>query len=241
MAAFIQSKWKLATAPQVVPNFMDVPEIPAPLPGLDETQRIVCAGRLERFKGQDTLVKAFARIAASHPRAQLHIIGPDQWSQTESFAQVVDQLVPDAEVRSRIILTGPQPLAQVQEELRRAAVAVVCSSGFESFSFSTLEAMAAARPIIGSRVGAIPELLDDGRCGLIAAPGNVPQFAEQLDRVLADRVLSQQLSLAAHARARRRYDTQVAIPMMISQFKHAREIFLGVEDLPRANCAPQAA
>jgi glycosyltransferase involved in cell wall biosynthesis len=241
MAAFIQSKWKLATAPQVVPNFMDVPEMPAPLPGLDETQRIVCAGRLERFKGQDTLVKAFARIAASHPSAQLHIIGPDQWSQTESFAQVVDQLVPDAEVRSRIILTGPQPLAQVQEELRRAAVAVVCSSGFESFSFSTLEAMAAARPIIGSRVGAIPELLDDGRCGLIAAPGNVPQFAEQLDRVLADRVLSQQLSLAAHARARRRYDTQVAIPMMISQFKHAREIFLGVEDLPRANCAPQAA
>jgi glycosyltransferase involved in cell wall biosynthesis len=132
-------------------------------------------------------------------------------------------------------------LAQVQEELRRAAVAVVCSSGFESFSFSTLEAMAAARPIIGSRVGAIPELLDDGRCGLIAAPANVPQFAEHLERLLSDRDLSQRLSLAAHARARRRYDTQVAIPMMIRQFKHAREIFLGVEDLPRANCAPQAA
>jgi glycosyltransferase involved in cell wall biosynthesis len=220
---------------------MDVPEDPAPLPGSDEPQRIVCAGRLERFKGQDTLVKAFARIAADHPRAQLHIIGPDQWSQTETFANVVDQLVTDADIRRRIILTGPQPLAQVQQELRRAAVAVVCSSGFESFSFSTLEAMAAARPIIGSRVGAIPELLDDGRCGLIAAPGNVPQFAEGLDRLLGNPALSQQLSLAAHARARRRYDTQVAIPLMVRQFKRAREMFHGVGDLPRANCAPQAA
>jgi rhamnosyl/mannosyltransferase len=123
----------------------------------------------------------------------------------------------------------------VQEELRQAAVAVICSSGFESFSFSTLEAMAAARPFIGSRVGAIPELLDNGRCGLIAAPGNVGQFAEQLHKLLKDRGLSQRLALAAHTRARRRYDTQVAIPQMVQQFHLAREIFHGVRDLPRTN------
>jgi glycosyltransferase involved in cell wall biosynthesis len=241
MSAFIGSKWNLATPPVVVPNFMDVPLEAEPLPRADEAQRIVCAGRLERFKGQDTLVKAFARVAARHPLAELHIIGPDQWSTGESFAQVVDQLVPEAEIRRRVVLTGPQPLARVQDELRRAAVAVVCSSGFESFSFSTLEAMAAARPIVGSRVGAIPELLDDGRCGLIAAPGNVAQFAEGLDRLLSDRALSQQLSLAAHERARRRYDTDVAIPQMLRQFKRAREIFYGVEDLPKGNFAIQAA
>jgi glycosyltransferase involved in cell wall biosynthesis len=235
MAHFIQSKWKLPTPPEVVPNFMDVPRAPAPLPPADGPLRVVCAGRLERFKGQDTLVKAFARVAKDHPRAELRIIGPDQWSQSEPFSVVVDQLVPDPEVRRRVVLTGPQPLAQVQEELRQAAVAVICSSGFESFSFSTLEAMAAARPIIGSRVGAIPELLDDGRCGLIAAPGNVAQFAGQLHKLLDDRELSQRLALAAHTRARRRYDTQVAIPAMVQQFHLAREIFHGVRDLPRTN------
>ena len=241
MSAFIQSKWKLAEAPQVVPNFMDVPPDPAPLPRPGEPRRIVCAGRLERFKGQDTLVKAFARVAAQHRDAELHIIGPDQWSTSESFASVVDQLVPEPDIRRRVILTGPQPLARVQEELRRAAIAVVCSSGFESFSFSTLEAMAAARPVIGSRVGAIPELLDDGRCGMIAAPGNVAQFADCLDRLLSDQDLSHRLARAAHDRARRRYDTEVAIPMMVRQFKRAREIFHGVQDLPRGNFAIQAA
>ena len=241
MSAFIGAKWKLPTPPVVVPNFMDVPIAAAPLPHPDEPQRIVIAGRLERFKGQDTLVKAFARVAAKHPTAELHIIGPDQWSTTESFQQVVNQIIPEPEVRRRVVLTGPQPLARVQDELRRAAIAVVCSSGFESFSFSTLEAMAAARPIIGSRVGAIPELLDDGRCGLIAAPGNVAQFADGLDRLLANHDLRQQLATAAHARARRRYDTEVAIPAMLRQFKRAREIFHGVQDLPKSNFAIQAA
>jgi glycosyltransferase involved in cell wall biosynthesis len=241
MAAFITAKWSPQRPIEVVPNFMDVPPIPSPLPGPDEPQRIVIAGRLERFKGQDTLVKAFARVAPRHPRAELHIIGPDQWSTSETFAQVVDQLVHDPDVRRRVILTGPQPLAKVQEELRRAAIAVVCSSGFESFSFSTLEAMAAARPVVGSRVGAIPELLDSGRCGLLAAPGNVAQFADSLDRLLSNPELCQHMATCAHERARQRYDTEVAVPMMLRQFKRAREIYHGVEDLPKGNFAVQVA
>jgi glycosyltransferase involved in cell wall biosynthesis len=241
MAAFIAARWQLAALPQVVPNFMDVPADAAPLPDPDGPQRIVCAGRLERFKGQDTLVKAFARIAANHPRAELRIIGPDQWSEREPFSAVVDHLVPDPDARRRVILTGPMPLASVQAELRAATVAVICSSGFESFSFSTLEAMAAARPIIGSRGGAIPELLDAGRCGLLAAPGNPQQFAEHLDRLLGDRALCERLSQSAHARARTRYDTSVAIPAMVQQFQRAREIFHSAPERPPRELAVQPA
>ena len=222
MAAFIHERWKLPELPTAVPNFMDVPEHPAPLPPIDGPRRIVCAGRLERFKGQDTLVKAFARIAAKHPAAELVLIGPDQWSTKFTFAQLVDRLVPDAGIRRRIHLSGPQPLAQVQDALRGAAIAVVCSAGFESFSFSTLEAMAWARPIVGSRVGAVPELLDDGRCGLTAAPGNVAQFAESLDRLLSDRGLCAKLSAAAHEKARRCYDTSAALPQFVKVFEESR-------------------
>jgi glycosyltransferase involved in cell wall biosynthesis len=144
-------------------------------------------------------------------------------------------------VRRRVVLTGPQPLAQVQDELRRASIAVICSSGFESFSFSTLEAMAAARPIVGSRVGAIPELLDNGNCGLIAAPANVAQFAECLDRLLGDAHLRQHLSKCAHERARARYDTDVAIPAMVRQFNRARELFDPVTTAAKPPLAMQPA
>jgi glycogen(starch) synthase len=225
MAAFIHERWHLAVLPTAVPNFMDVPEHAAPLPPENGRQIIVCAGRLERFKGQDTLVNAFARIAAAHPRAELMLIGPDQWSTRYTFAQLVDRAVPDPAIRARIHLPGPQPLATVQEALRGATIAVICSSGFESFSFSTLEAMAWARPIVGSRVGAIPELLDHGRCGLTVAPGNVAHFAEALESLLTDRHLCEALGTAAHEKAYRCYDTAAALPQFIEVFTKARAAF----------------
>jgi glycosyltransferase involved in cell wall biosynthesis len=234
MAAFMHDRWRLRDMPTAVPNFMNVPEDPAPLPGVDETPRIVCAGRLERFKGQDTLVKAFARIAANHPTAELHLLGPDQWDHRYSFSELVDRLVPDPAVRRRVILTGPVPLAVVQQALRRAAVAVICSSGFESFSFSTLEAMSAARPIVASRVGALPELLDNGRCGLTAAPGNVQQVADALETLLGDRSLCERLSVAAHGRARRCYDTKAALPLFLAAYEEARRRFRGGGAIGRA-------
>jgi glycosyltransferase involved in cell wall biosynthesis len=225
MAAFMADRWRLGRMPLAIPNFMDVPAEAAPLPPADGPQRIVCAGRLERFKGQDTLVRAFARIAGKHPAAELLLIGPDQWSIGTSFGEWVNRWVPQDDVRRRITLTGAWPLPRVQEALRGAAVAVVCSSGFESFSFSTLEAMAHARPVVGSRVGAVPELLDNGRCGLTAAPGNVPQFADALDALLTDRSLCERLGRAAHERAKRFYDTAAVIPAFVQAFKAARDAF----------------
>jgi glycosyltransferase involved in cell wall biosynthesis len=102
---------------------------------------------------------------------------------------------------------------------------VICSSGFESFSFSTLEAMAAARPIIGSRVGAVPELLDNGRCGLTAAPGNVAQLSDALDTLLGDRAMCERLGLLAHGRARERYDTAAALPLFLAAYERAIQRF----------------
>jgi glycosyltransferase involved in cell wall biosynthesis len=225
MRHFITRRWHLAQRPVVIPNFMDVPRFRPPLPDEAEPQRIVCAGRLERFKGQDVLVAAFAMIAAKHPRAQLLLIGPDQWSKKERFAQVVEHLVRDESIRARIQLSGPQPLVSTQDELRRAAIAVVPSTGFESFSFSTLEAMAAGRPTVVSRMGAMPELLDYGRCGMIFSPGDVGELAMSLDRLLSDRELRENFAGCAHERARDVYDTEAVLPEFLSTYELARERF----------------
>ena len=225
MAELMQMRWGLPRRPDVIPNFMDVPAAPASLPPADGPQRILCAGRIERFKGQDALVKAFVRIAARHPRAQLVLLGPDQWSSKTTFAKLVDGWAADQTIRRRIILAGRVSLQQVQDELAAATIAVISSTGFESFSYSTLEAMAAARPIIACRVGAIPELLDHGRCGLLVSPGNVRQLAEAMDLLLGDRSLLQRLAYLAHARALGRYDTRVALPLFLSAYEKARRKF----------------
>ena len=223
MARFMQARWHLAEQPTVIPNFMDVPDQPPPLPGPDEAPRIVCAGRLERFKGQDILVQAFERVARKHPRAKLVLIGPDQWSRKQQFSALVDQLVPDPEVRSRVELQGPQPLATTQEELAKAAIAVVPSPGFESFSFSTLEAMAAGRPTICSRMGAMPELLDYGRCGRIVPPADPVALSEELDYLLSDCSSCEKLGRLAHERAKAMYDTSAVLPLFVQSYERARD------------------
>jgi glycosyltransferase involved in cell wall biosynthesis len=224
MAGFMEKRWMLPERPLVVPNFMDVPDrAPALLPEGD--QRIVCAGRLERFKGQDVLVRAFAELGRRQRRARLVLIGPDQWSRKGGFSDVVDQLAPDPEIRSRIDLRGALPLAETQAELRRAAVAVVPSTGYESFSFSTLEAMAAGRPTVVTRMGAMPELIDYGRCGLIVPPGDHLALAGAIQRLLEDRLLARQVARCAHTRAREMYDTSAVLPAFIETYQMARERF----------------
>lgn len=223
MAVFMKRRWQLAALPRVIPNFMDVPRHAPPLPGEEDVPRIVCAGRIERFKGQDVLVRAFGQIAQRHRRARLILLGPDLWSRAQRFSDVIARLVPDEQIRQRIDLMGARSLEETQTELRRATIAVVPSTGFESFSFSTLEAMAAARPTIISRIGAMPELLDYGRCGLVVTPGDVPDLADSIDRLLYDQDLCVHLSCRAHQRALEVYDTAAVLPQLMQMYESAQQ------------------
>lgn len=217
----VERSWRLARTPLVIPNFMDVPEAPADLPDESAPQRIVCHGRIEPLKGQDTLVKAFALLAYKHPRAQLWLVGPDRSARRSRLSEQLPLLVPDQAVRSRIFMPGAVPLAQIHEHLRAARVCVVPSVGFESFSFSALEAMSAARPTVVARTGALPELIDHETTGLTFPPGNPGELAAAIDRLLADRSFSLSCAQAAHAKARQCYDTRRVLPQMIESYEQA--------------------
>src|SRR5947207_10517860 len=117
----VSKSWKLRRAPMLIPNFMDVPGAPARLPDDSGVQRIVCAGRIEPLKGQDTLARAFAIVAKKYPKAELWILGPDRWGKS-SFAELLVKIVPDAAIRSRIHMPGQVPLAEMGEDLKNARI-----------------------------------------------------------------------------------------------------------------------
>lgn len=70
--------------------------------------------------------------------------------------------------------------------LARAAVAVVPSLSYETFCFAVAEALLAARPVVAARIGAIPELVEHERTGLLAPSGDAHALAEACQRALAD-------------------------------------------------------
>ena len=235
----LSHSWKMRRPPRIVPNFMDVPDTAAPLPPEDGIQNIVCIGRIEPLKGQDILVRAFDTFARKHPRARLQIVGPDRWPGKHRFAELLPTLSPDPEIRARIDLLGTIPLAQIPRILQAARLSVIASRGFESFSFAALEAMSYGRPLVATRVGAIPELIQPEQNGLIVPPENPALLGSAIDRLLQDRPLSEEFGRASHALARERYDTPAVLPQIMSAYEDGSDYFYQVRSAGAERTAQQ--
>lgn len=133
-----------------------------------------CIGTIANFyqtKDLPNLIMAFQRFAQHMPSSVLVIIGDGpQRSDLES-------LIAKLGIQQRVILTGVVPHAG---RYCSAFDTYACSSSKEGFPFSILEAMHAGVPIISTNVGALPEILDNGICGMLVPPSNPAALAEAL-------------------------------------------------------------
>jgi N-acetyl-alpha-D-glucosaminyl L-malate synthase BshA len=86
------------------------------------------------------------------------------------------------------------------------------TSDSESFCLSILEAMCFACPSVSTRVGGIPEVVEDGRSGLLAPPGDAAALASHLEALIDDQPRRRALGLSAQARARERFSPAAIVP-----------------------------
>ncbi|TCJ17941.1 glycosyltransferase family 1 protein [Parasulfuritortus cantonensis] len=89
---------------------------------------------------------------------------------------------------------------ELRDVIDRAAVIVVPSEWYENCPMSVLEAMAYGKPVVGSRIGGIPELVADGETGLLFEPGNKDDLAAAMARLMGAPELRRQLGQAARKR-----------------------------------------
>jgi glycosyltransferase involved in cell wall biosynthesis len=75
----------------------------------------------------------------------------------------------------------------------------VMPSRAEGFGFTNIEAMSFGLPVISSRVGAIPEVIDDGVTGVLVHAGDVSALSSAMERLIADRPLAHRMGEAARA------------------------------------------
>jgi glycosyltransferase involved in cell wall biosynthesis len=134
-----------------IPNFLPRP---APAPGAAAPPHprpyFLFAGRLERIKGAHVLVEAFRKYTAAD--LLLAGIGHDApWLRTLAGGA------------GNICFLGGVPYAELEELIRHAIAVIVPSVGFEVFPTVVLEAYAHGTPVIGHRLGPLPEMLDG--CG----------------------------------------------------------------------------
>lgn len=160
----------------------------------------VCALRKE--KRLDVLLDAFAGLRAGRPGIRLLIVGSGD--RLASLEQQRDRLGLGADC-----VFEPSQV-DVAPWLHKMDIFVLCSDS-ESFPNALLEAMASGCCVVGSRVGGVPELIEDGGSGLLFEPGDVGDLTAKLARVADNENLRTQLACAAARRAREEFSIEAAV------------------------------
>jgi len=158
------------------------------------------------FKGIDHFLEAAGKVAARREDARFLIVGDgDARADFESHAA-------SAGLADRVIFTGFR--LDVAAILAASTVAVLPSLS-EGLSNSLLEAMAAGRPVVATRVGGNPEAVGegDGAGGLLVPPGDAGALADAISALLSDRALRERLGEAARQRVLRLF----SVPRMLRE------------------------
>jgi D-inositol-3-phosphate glycosyltransferase len=177
--------------------------------GRDQCERVVLfVGRIEQIKGIDVLLRALGRLFSRHPDLRsdvcLLVVGGaldpgDDAPETEKILEL-RRLVHEHRMEANVNFVGS--LDQEKLALYYAA-ADVCAvpSLTESFGLVALEAMACGTPVVGTRVGGLQTLIEDGESGLLVPPGDDEALAEAIAQVLTDHRLRMHLAHGARSRA----------------------------------------
>jgi len=163
-------------------------------------------GRMDPIKGATVLAEAFVRLARTRPdaRDRLRLMYIGDGPELSKVRDVLDA----AGVADLAWLPGAR--ADVPALLRGMDVFVLPSLG-EGISNTVLEAMASGLPVVATRVGGNPELVDEGLTGALAAPGDARALAAAIAGYLDDRTLRE-----AHGRAaRERVEAHFSLAAMV--------------------------
>jgi len=149
-----------------------------------DTFPIGAIGRLERWKGFDLVIQAFAMVVAEHPQARLLIVGDVVFDQLRSVKDDLMQVARDLGISDKVVFTGFR--SDVPRIMAGIDVLVHCPRHLEAFPMILIEAMACARPIVTVGTGGAVEQIEHGLNGLLVPPEDIAALASAIGRLAAD-------------------------------------------------------
>jgi glycosyltransferase involved in cell wall biosynthesis len=192
-----------------VRTFAQVPPVTSSTP-----PHIVCVANLHPLKRLGDLIRAMPRVQKVVPDVTLRLVGAGNPSEARRLISLARELGVDPVVT----LTGPSQ--DVAGELARCRVFAL-PSGSEGVPTTIIEAMAAGRPVVVTRVGHVPNIVDDGVEGFVVSPGDIEALADRLIRILTDFTLARRFSAAGRARAAAHDVSAVAADVLVALRKAA--------------------
>jgi len=186
-----------------------------------QSLRILSIGRLAPVKSQSVLIDAFAALMQELPlSAQLTIVGegPERLR--------LESHVRKHRIEEFVSMPGSFTEEDVIDELDRADLFVL-TSRFEGVPVVLMEAMAVGVPVVASSVGGIPELVADGKTGVLVPAGDAGEFKNAISKLISDPDYQERLVRRARTEVERRYDIEANV-RRLSQYFESFEV--GAQD-----------
>lgn len=167
------------------------------LPKTDNESYIVFVGRLEKIKGAHTVLNAMRDC----PDISIKIIGDGtQEAELKAFK--------DNHQLQNITFLGKKSKQETLQIINGAQFSICASEWYEVLGFTVVEAMALGKPVIGSAIGAIPEMVINNHTGLLFEPGNYKQLADLIKTLYANTGLILQMGKNAQQYINELIDTE---------------------------------
>ena len=190
----------------------------------EDAQIVGVIARLEAEKGHRTLLEAWPLVLAAQPRAWLLIVG--EGSERDSLEAEAASLG----ISDRVVFTGRR------EDVPAVTAALdvsVLPSYREAQCLSVLEAMALGRPVVASRVGGIPEMIEDGVSGLLVPPNDREALASAIVRLLADHPFADMIAKRGHDLVHDRFCVELMVNSIEAIYDQAGLKMRASEGVPR--------
>lgn len=177
---------------------------------------ILSIASLTRNKGHEVLLTAMRELAARHGHARSVIVG--EGPERRSLASRIDHLG----LKNHAFLAGLRQ--DVLPFLHRADAVVLCTIGREGLSVALIEGAAAGRPLVGSNLGGIPEVIEHGANGFLFRPGDSRELAQALERLITNPELRERMGQRSRALYGDRFSREVMIGRIEQMYD---EVLLG--------------
>jgi glycosyltransferase involved in cell wall biosynthesis len=171
--------------------------------------------RLDPVKGHRFLLEAMLLLKSTYPSLRLKVVGQEEnikQHELHAMAQVL-------RIDGQVDFMGYQ--ADVSKAMNQCTMGVISSTGSEAVSRVALEWMASGRPVAATTVGCLPEIVQDGVTGTLAAPKDAPALAAAIAKILHEPARAKSMGGSALSRVRRHFKMDQFIEKTLEVYKAA--------------------
>lgn len=202
--------------PNFVPDEIDPPtdDLDAYISQLPREGYLLFVGDLSLDKGVGVLLRAYAALQNPPP---LVLIGRRSDKTPNNLPE-------------NVFLLNSWPHGAVMEAWRRSSIALAPSVWPEPFGIVAIEAMAMGRPVIGSRIGGLIDILIDGKTGFLVPPGDSASLAQAMKRLIDEQSLRERLGQGALQRAQN-FRASIIVPRIETVYRKLTRLTTGIQEI----------